>query len=138
MNVTPMYLKMCNHPNIQSGHEWEDGDFYSVILRDGSRKIFCWTDTEDEPYDFLSPIFTPRQDQIQSYCYRQTINILEFNGDDVEFIKLLDYFLTFINYEKIYKDITYFSSFEELWLVFYMYKQFNLIWIVEDEQWVYI
>jgi len=63
LEYTSIRISMCDCPEIQEGHTWENGDWYAVVIRD-EVKVFCWTDAEDKPSAMYRPEWLPRPEQL--------------------------------------------------------------------------
>jgi len=134
MDTSEIYIKMCDCPEIQD-------DFWKLIEKDGKerRKRFDrFRGTKYSPripeiscpdvavYDsggkILKLTSLPLQDQIQEMC-----------GFDKNFkAEIYDYVCDLYRFMGEINPLDY-SSFEQLWLAFYMHKKHGKIW--DGEQW---
>ncbi len=122
MDTSKKYFKMSeNAIELQDGHLWINGDFYTDDIMKNHKEQFCvFEDSCDPPYDMYHPIWLPRQDQLQEMIKeklppRDSFILFEF----VEFVRNLD--------SKHYED-----SMEQLWLAFVMKEKYNKVWNGQD------
>ncbi len=131
----PIYIKMCDCPEIQKGHKWELGSYY-YMPKDGECAIYSSECREFSRFTTLSDgkefalddpfIWLPLQHQLQEVV----IGDLTYSNSYSTLYNLMkpiyDYWLN-------WKDRHNFTSMEQLWLAFVMKEKFNKTW--DGEQW---
>ena len=126
MDTSETYIKQCDCPEIQEGHEWNDGDFFAE--KSGKRYFVdvcyycagCQQEFGGDGGNIKdSSIWLPRQAQLQ-----------EMVGDSfiVNVKKIHDYMFSL---EAGWNQP---QSMEQLWLAFVMKEKFNKTW--KGDKWV--
>lgn len=130
MDTTPEYIKMCEKATeIQEQHDMEYGDCYIhkgtgallIIVPKYSTEFQAINITAKCNFNDLIPshiTWLPRQDQLQE------ILLKKYDVDSLEMA-----FHSFINDARFLLNKT---TFEQLWLMFFMKERHNKVWNGED------
>ena len=133
MDFSKQYIKMCKEAKeiqeiYQNTFKKEDNEVNNILegwyVYDGKNVIllhnneFFISDLKDELKKY---IWLPRQDQLQAII--TTNKYFRFS--------LIELFYHFAN-----KNISKFTSMEQLWLAYVMYIKYKKIWNNEKEKWV--
>jgi len=130
------YIRMCEEAKeIQKDiPDFDDGDFYYQYPGEG---VYAWggkwsrvggvyiAGVDMWPSSDTKVVWLPRQDQLQETYYRMDIQldyrvITDMNGfikENLEYVKQ-------------------FTSLEQLWLAFLMFRKYGKVWDEEKEEWV--
>ena len=123
------FIKMCDCEEIQTEHEYVDGDLYSekCHYRDGMTAIFnefyCSECDRELKLDRAKWIWLPRQDQLQEMILSDEV-LPELIVQDK-----LAHFAMWVRYQCHYP----FTSMEQLWLAFVQKALHNKTW--DGEKW---
>ncbi len=117
-------LKAQTDPDQNSPLELNDGDAYSVIMRNGEDKAFFWSSNEDLPYASMEPIWLPKLDQLARL-------ITTWNQ------KYSTAFFKNIASNSQYRAVPPegYESIEEQLLQFFMFEEHGKIWNEETKVW---
>jgi len=133
VDFSKRYIKMCEEakeiqnlwkPHIddyvydENGKSWT-GSYVYVLGNE-----WAWVEGNEDFYNYrerYKVIWLPRQDQLQAII--TTNKYFRFG--------LIELFYHFAN-----KNISKFTSMEQLWLAFVMYVKYNKIWNNKEEKWV--
>ena len=138
MDTSKQYIKMCDCPEIQEGHEYAYGDWGLIKQNDGEIKSHVATFGEySEPiYGMMNDrgcgccsgsaetsVWLPRQDQLQDMLLYTPVRFAE------RFYNFLRYLITY-DWEQ-WKVVCF--SMEQLWLAFVMKEKYGKVW--DGETW---
>ena len=134
MDITKEYIDMCTEAFKDLGDPTSDelGNFWAMKVKDGRKDIYIINSfhgkpRHDERYAKNEYIPIYRQDQLQEISFPK----LKDNPG-----LLISYFRKFLKYmdEFYYSDKVDFTSMEQLWLAFAMYKKYSKQWT--GKEWV--
>ena len=123
------YVLMCkNAHEIQKElvNYLDDALFY-YENQDGSNKL---SNQNFDSKDFEKKIWLPRQSQIQDIILKDGVY------DNITLIKRFEEFCNRTNMDYKHHPILLFSTFDELWLVFVIYRMYNKIWDFVLDKWI--
>ena len=132
MDTSEEYIKMCDCGEVQEEWKPKDGD-WANSERHGSAAVFPAAIILGTLLGRFKADHTwlPRQDQIQEMFTQWNLGIIH-NRFDLR-IGEICWQNYDGNYVARYKESIIFTSFEQLWLAFYMYEKHNKIW--NGEKW---
>ena len=128
MDTSKTYIKMCDCPEIQEGHEHGEPDYIAGKLDNESWYVVTYCD-EHTPYEGIWR-WLPRQDQLQEMVIESLTASLHDGFEHRRLIVLTGRFRDFVSHcfpeEPLYSER--FDSMEQLWLAFVMKEKHGKVW----------
>ncbi len=128
MDTSKTYIEQCRKAKeLQAGWLSRDdlqGSVYSYVDNSGDGRVVMYIDESESIRDYASPVWLPRQDQLQ-----KMVNLSIKAG----FIWLQNFVEG--EFGNLYDHLDDYDSWEQLWLAFVMYTNYKKVWDDDKQDW---
>lgn len=135
MDISEIYIKMCDCEEIQEPWDVKPGDYianywinFKQLDKDTYKrkrgkfiKVVIINEEVTPRIEKLGAIFLPRQDQIQEMCpWHEPERVVQW---------MIKFYYWLVN-----TNVAIFTTLEQLWLAFYMFEKHRLFW--SGDKWI--
>lgn len=130
VDTSETYSKMCNCPEIQTGYDFSEGDYYAQNHPKFGYNAYVFCEEYSCMWNSLPVIWLPRQDQLQEMVKQ---NVQDERCITLELCMFNAFYLQNRGLD-VSLEMKKWSSWEQLWLAFVMKEKYNKVW--NGSEWV--